>query len=81
MDAPKIGDRLGFVIIRGSQKLSMRAEDPNYVKKHGLQTDTEYYIYSQLLPPIERIMNALGVTGSELLGNGRQVSMKEIFGL
>ncbi|MBI2971143.1 MAG: ribonuclease H-like domain-containing protein [Candidatus Aenigmarchaeota archaeon] len=74
----KIGDRLGFVIIKGNQLLSKRAEDPEYVRKHNISIDSEYYIYSQLLPPIERILNAVGVSRSEVLGSGRQTNIMDI---
>ncbi len=77
-EAPKVGDRLGFVIIRGNQLLSKRAEDPKYVRKHGLQIDSDYYIYNQLLPPIERIFAAVDVDKSEILGSGRQTSLGDI---
>jgi len=78
-DAPKVGDRLGFVIVRGSDLLSKRAEDPNHIRKHNLSIDADYYINNQLLPPIERILYAVGVERSELVGNGRQVSIADIF--
>ncbi len=77
-EAPRVGDRIGFVIIRGNQMLSKRAEDPKYVKKHNIQIDSDYYINNQLLPPIERIFEVLGVSRNELLGRGRQVSVFDI---
>jgi len=76
--APAVGGRIGFVIIRGNQMLSKRAEDPDYVKEHGLQIDSKYYIENQLLPPITRILNAVGVSSSELLGGGRQISLSDL---
>ncbi len=76
---PQIGDRIGYVIIKGNDLLSRRAEDPEYIKSNNLQIDSEYYINNQLLPPIERILYAVGVERSELVGNGRQVSMFDIF--
>ncbi len=78
-EAPVVGDRIGFVIIRGNLLLSKRSEDPRYAREHNLQIDSDYYIYSQLFPPIERILSAVGISKSELLGNGRQASMKEVF--
>jgi DNA polymerase I len=36
-----------------------RAENPNYIIKHGIQIDTEYYINKQLLPPLLRIFSTL----------------------
>ncbi len=77
-EAPKVGDRLGYVIIRGSEMLSKRAEDPKYVEKHKIPIDSNYYLYSQLLPPMERIFDAVGVTTSEILGEGRQTNIMDI---
>ncbi len=77
-NAPQIGDRIGFVIIKGNEMLSKRAEDPNYVKENNIEIDSEYYIYNQILPPIERIFAAAGVTKSEIFGMGRQVSLGDI---
>ena len=73
--SPKVGDRVGYVIIRGKDLLSRRAEDPEYARQKGLQLDVEYYVNSQLLPPIERIFEVLGVEKGELLGGGKQVNM------
>ncbi|MBI5347304.1 MAG: hypothetical protein HZB66_01700 [Candidatus Aenigmarchaeota archaeon] len=72
-----VGDRLGYVIIKGNQMLSKRAEDPAYVKEHKLQIDSDYYITNQLLPPIQRILSAVGVSKTELFGGGRQVSIAD----
>lgn len=77
-DAPKIGDRIGFVIIKGNDILSKRAEDPAFVKKNNIQLDSNYYIESQLFPPIERIFSSLGVEKSEVFGNGYQTSLSDL---
>lgn len=74
---PTIGDRVGFVIVKGLQMISERAEDPEYVKKHGLKIDYKYYIESQLLPPLERVFEAIGVSKSELVGLGKQMLLTE----
>jgi DNA polymerase I len=74
-DAPKIGDRIGFVIIKGNGLLSKRAEDPKYVREHGLQIDSDYYVNNQVFPPLERILNATGVEKSEIFGGGRQTGL------
>lgn len=76
-DAPGVGDRVGYVIIKGRDMLSKRTEDPAYVQEMGLQIDPCYYIENQLLPPIERIFSSLDVTKSELLGNGKQMGILE----
>lgn len=75
--APPVGGRIGFVIIKGNQMLSKRAEDPEYAKKHGLLIDSKYYIENQVLPPVARILSAVGVSSSELLGGGQQVSLSD----
>jgi DNA polymerase I len=72
-EAPGIGDRVGYVIVKGMGLLSKRAEDPSYVMEKGLEVDSQYYIENQLLPPLERIFGALGFSRSELLGNGKQM--------
>jgi DNA polymerase I len=77
-DPPKIGDRIGFVIIRGNQLLSKRAEDPAYIKKNNLEIDSDYYIRQQLIPPIERIFSSLNISKNELVGLGRQTSLDDI---
>ncbi len=74
-EAPGIGDRIGYVIVKGTQLLSKRAEDPVYIMEKGLQIDSHYYIENQLLPPLERIFRGLGVSKPELLGNGKQIGI------
>ncbi|MBI2675396.1 MAG: ribonuclease H-like domain-containing protein [Candidatus Aenigmarchaeota archaeon] len=77
-DVPGIGDRIGYVIVKGMQMLSKRAEDPAYVLEKGLQIDSHYYIENQLLPPLERLFGAMGVSKNELLGSGRQVGLLDV---
>jgi DNA polymerase I len=77
-EAPGIGDRISYVIVKGRDMLSKRTEDPEYVRDHGLQVDSQYYIENQLLPPIERIFKGLNISKSELLGNGRQMGLFDI---
>lgn len=74
---PSIGERVGFVIVKGLQMVSERAESPEYVRKHGLKIDSRYYIESQLLPPLERIFEVIGVNKAELIGLGRQMILRE----
>ncbi|MFB6075535.1 MAG: DNA polymerase domain-containing protein [Candidatus Aenigmatarchaeota archaeon] len=76
--APTPGDRLPFVIIEGNQIISKRVEHPDYIKENDLKVDADYYIHSQLLPPIKRIFEVIGVDEDELLGNGRQTSLGEV---
>jgi DNA polymerase I len=77
-EAPAIGDRVGYVIVQGPQLVSERAEDPEYVKAHNLKIDSRYYIESQILPPLERVFDVLGIKKSELLGVGKQALLADI---
>ena len=77
-EAPGIGDRVGYVIVKGTQNVSKRAEDPAWVEEKRIPIDPQYYIENQLLPPLERLFSALGVSKSELLGNGRQAGLMDI---
>jgi len=76
--APTPGERISFVIIRGNQMLSKRAESPDYIREHNLKIDSDYYINNLLLPPLERIFSVIGVDKGELLGMGRQYNLKEL---
>ena len=80
-DAPGVGDRVGFVIVQGLQLLSNRAEDPEYIKEKNLKIDSKYYIENQLIPPLERVFDAMDIDKSELLGLGKQTSLSSILGM
>ncbi|MCK4634702.1 MAG: hypothetical protein KAT37_02400 [Candidatus Aenigmarchaeota archaeon] len=75
---PVSGSRISYVIIRGNQMLSKRAEDPEYINEHNLKIDSYYYIENQLLPPLERIFAVIGVDKGELMGKGRQCNLKDM---
>jgi DNA polymerase I len=77
-EVPGVGDRIGYVIVKGMGLLSKRAEDPTYVEENGIQVDSKYYIENQLLPPMERIFSVLGVSRSMLMGGGRQADLMHI---
>lgn len=76
--APGVGDRVSYVIVTGPQLISKRAEDPNYVAKHSLKIDAKYYIESQILPPLERVFEVLGISKTQLIGVGKQLVLGEI---
>jgi DNA polymerase I len=77
--APGVGDRIGFVIVKGLQLVSERAEDPEYVKQHGLKVDSKYYLENQILPPLERVFEAVGVDRTEIVGIGKQMLLSPAF--
>ncbi len=76
--SPYVGDRVGFVIVKGLQNISDRAEDPEYIKKNNLKIDPKYYIENQLLPPLERVFEAMGLDKSELFRVGKQMLISDI---
>lgn len=67
-NAPRIGDRVPFVITAGPKKAKAfeRAEDPIYVLKNKCPIDAGFYVNNQLRKPLIRIMRAL-VPDPELL--------------
>ncbi len=73
-----IGERLGYVIVKGNTMLSKRAEEPSYVESKGLQVDAQYYIENQLLPPLLRIFETFNVTKMELIEGLKQKSLSEM---
>lgn len=78
-NAPAVGDRLSYVIVRGNTLLSDRAETPEFILEHKLPVDASYYIENQLLPPLERIFFSMGIDKDELLGRGRQHKITDLF--
>ncbi len=77
-DAPGVGDRVGFVITKGLKLISERAEDPEFVKQNKIKIDSKYYIESQVLPPLERVFECIGVSKSELIGIGKQMLLSSM---
>lgn len=69
---PSIGTRIPFVIIAGKGLFVDRAEDPDYVREHNIPIDVDYYIKKQILPPVERILEVLGVKISSLDFDSKQ---------
>ncbi len=76
--APMVGERLEYVIIKGNQLISKRAEDPEFVKQKGLEIDPQYYIENQLLPPLERLFEVCGIAKTELIEGSKQRKLFEI---
>ncbi|XP_066943072.1 DNA polymerase delta catalytic subunit [Macrobrachium rosenbergii] len=59
--APKLGDRVPFVIIAGAKGTPAyeKAEDPIYVLENSLPIDYEYYLTNQLSKPLIRIFEPI----------------------
>lgn len=69
---PSIGTRIPFIITAGKGLFVDRAEDPDYVREHNIPIDVDYYIKKQILPPVERILEVLGVKLSSLDFDSKQ---------
>jgi DNA polymerase I len=59
-----VGDKVGYVIVRGSGKISDRAYP--YIFASVKEIDTEYYIDHQIIPATLRILSYFGVTDRSL---------------
>ncbi|MEM0198798.1 MAG: DNA polymerase II [Desulfurococcaceae archaeon] len=60
-----VGDKIGFVILKGSGKVSDRAE-PYMLVKDSKLLDYNYYVDHQVIPAALRILEYFGVTDTQL---------------
>lgn len=61
----EVGDKIGYVVIKGSGKVSDRAE-PYTLVKDPRAVDHSYYIDHQIIPAALRILEYFGVTDMQL---------------
>ena len=71
----KVGDVIGYIIISGNKSISERATLPEDAKDY----DTLYYIDNQILPPVLRIMESLGISKDELKNLNKQITLDGFF--
>ena len=59
--APQMGSRIPYVLVKSHKNdaTSDKAEDPLYAFKNGIEIDFEFYLFNQLLKPLERIFGML----------------------
>lgn len=67
-DAPRLGNRIPFVITRGKGKVHEKAEDPEFVKKARISVDLDYYITKQLQKPLTQLMELFLEKGYDING-------------
>jgi DNA polymerase elongation subunit (family B) len=72
----KTGSLIGYIITKEGKTISDKARLEDEAKNY----DADYYIENQLLPPINRIMKALGYSEEELIHGGKQKGIHEFFG-
>ena len=56
---PQQGDRVPFVIIKGSGKMYEKAEDPTWVLEKGVPIDYDYYFSNQFKKPVQDLLEPL----------------------
>lgn len=79
--APKLGDRVSFVICAGDKKelASKRAEDPIYALENSIPIDKNYYLHNQIAKPVLRIFSAIlggEAKAKKILLTGRHMDNK-----
>ena len=67
--APKVGDRIPYIVRTGSEKLCMRGVQPEEIQSGKFQADLFYYMTKQAYEPFKRIF--------ELVGDGYVTSVFE----
>ncbi len=72
------GDKVGYIIVKGSGKISSRAE-PYILVKDPKVVDTEYYIDHQIIPAAMRILGYFGVSETQLKMAARTAGQKSLF--
>ncbi|XRO77365.1 DNA polymerase domain-containing protein [Methanocaldococcus sp. 10A] len=73
----KVGDIIDYIIVKGAKSISERAKLPEEVDID--EVDVNYYIDNQILPPVLRIMEAVGVSKNELKKEGAQLTLDRFF--
>ncbi|MEM4717217.1 MAG: DNA polymerase II [Desulfurococcaceae archaeon] len=72
----EVGDKVGYVVLKGTGKISERAEPYMLVKDTRL-IDYDYYIDHQIIPAALRILGYFGVSETQL--RKTQTSRKSLF--
>ncbi|MBS7623835.1 DNA polymerase II [Candidatus Bathyarchaeota archaeon] len=74
----KVGDKVGFIIVKGSGRLHERARP--YLMASIDQVDVEYYISSQVLPAAMRVLGMFGLKEDAVLGSADASSLSRYIG-
>lgn len=68
---------IGYIIVKGSKKISFRAEPVELVSLQDY--DPEYYIENQIMPAVQRIMEAIGYSKDFIKYGTTQESIEKWF--
>jgi len=68
LSAPRVGDRVSYVIIEGDPKLGMadKSEDPVYALEQNIPLDVEWYVSAQLERPLTELFSLVMKSPSSL---------------
>ncbi|MEM3029248.1 MAG: DNA-directed DNA polymerase [Thermoproteota archaeon] len=61
-----VGDKVGYIIVKGTSKISERAKPYQLVEKKDI--DYEYYVKNQIIPAAMRILDVFGMDEQALRG-------------
>jgi DNA polymerase I len=73
-----VNDKIGYVIVKGSGKISSRAEPYMFVKDPSV-IDHNYYIDHQIVPAALRILKYFGVTETQLKKAASAAGQRSLF--
>ena len=77
--APSIGDRIAYYVIEGrSKKISDLTELESYAHDKGLGINKKYYLEKQLIPPINRIFEAIHYNWIKEESNSKQKTLFDL---
>ncbi len=65
----EVGDKIGYVIVKGAGKISDRARP--YIMVDARDIDVDYYVEHQIVPAVLRILEYFGVSEKHLKSIGR----------
>jgi len=64
-----VGDKIGYVVVKGSGKISERVKP--YMFADVRELDLDYYIDHQIIPAVLRILEYFGISDKQLKGVGK----------
>ena len=77
--APSIGDRIAYYVTEGrSKKISDLTELESYAHDKGLGINKKYYLEKQLIPPINRIFEAINYNWVKEESNSKQKTLFDL---
>ena len=77
--APSIGDRIAYYVTEGrSKKISDLTELESYAHDKGLGINKKYYLEKQLIPPINRIFEAIHYNWIKGESNSKQKTLFDL---